>query len=386
MALGLDRTRLFVKGLSNFEIRETSPSAAAAFSSAGALGETTLTDDYRMVEVFDSAGDYIDTLPGGRSVTGSTNFLQSTKDELDIARTADGKEHAVRFHGLCDTGFWQYYSFPQCRILPALNLAFQSETLRVIPASWAALKQAALTFDLDEYFVAERTSLINTGGLQLWVDARDGLNSETANLVDISGFENHGTVTSDFAAIWDTAAAPFNLNFDGTDDAVDFGDVLNFDADDDGLFEVWFRTTAADASVQEILSKKAGTANEDGYSIHRDVSNKAEFKLSDGAASGTVTTSTSCLQDVWHLFSVTLDKSGNLTPYLDGVADGTPAAAPSGDSTTATNLYLGRLGSAYGGVDVGGVRIYKWDADGLPSDVATWPLAHYNAEKSYYGL
>jgi len=197
-----------------------------------------------------------------------------------------------------------------------------------------------------------------------------------------------GTLNSDYAAIWQQGTPAEFLRFDGTNDELNFGDVLDDDASADFVIECWVRVQGADASLQEIFAKKSAYGdNTAGYALVRTTGNKIAFKVAGGASNAEVVTSASLLQNVWKHVAVTIDRNGNMQTYLNGVADGTPvsvSAIPTAQN--ALNLYAGRDGTNYGQVDTGDVRVFTFGAGGLPSDIATTLLDHYNAEKSFYGL
>jgi hypothetical protein len=182
------------------------------------------------------------------------------------------------------------------------------------------------------------------------------------------------------------------LRFDGVNDKVDFGDVLNMDATADFLFEMWVRVTDSDGNLVEFMGKKATYSdNTDGWTIYRSTSpaNTLVFRLSDGASTAPISGGTTVLQNAWHHIAIAIDRNGNGTWYVDGAASGTPASvAAIGDPTNSDSFVIGKCatGSGYGQFDGGAVRVYNFGAGGLPSDIATIIANHYNAEKAKYGI
>lgn len=179
-----------------------------------------------------------------------------------------------------------------------------------------------------------------------------------------------------------------HLIFDGINDDVAFGDILDDDGVGDFLIEVWVRIQGADASLQEILAKKNLSMDiSAGFAIFRATTNIIQFRIADGTNTAVVGTASSVLLNVWKHFAIAVDRNGNATPYLNGVADGAPGSvAAVGSAANALNLFLGRDQTNFGQVDVGAARIYRFGAGGLPSNVAAIILEHFNAEKAEFGL
>jgi hypothetical protein len=286
------------------------------------------------------------------------------------------------------------WSFPYCRLNPGIQLQFASGE-RGIPLAWQSLQNQALTYDVPLAMVAQGESFMYYDRLNLFIDARHELNLAALQILDASGWSRHGTLSG--TGLWSAALTPNPtqmLRLGGASDSVSFGNVLADDAVGDFWIEFWVRFPGANGVQEEILTKKAlVTDNSIGWGIYRSTANQIVAKWSTGAASISSTTSGTILQNTWKKVDVTADRDGNLQVYLNGVADGTPTNfAGLATGANALNLYLGRDGTNFGQIDVGAVRIHFYthgvSADQIPSaaDIATQVLAHYNAEKSYYGL
>jgi hypothetical protein len=149
------------------------------------------------------------------------------------------------------------------------------------------------------------------------------------------------------------------------------------------------RVVAADGTQQEVLAKKNLLSDDNaGWGIFRSTGNVLTFKFSDGSApSYTPANTTTSLQNVWRHFAVTVDRNGYATTYLNGVADGTPVDISGLTSgANAVSLYLGRDGTNFGQVDLGGVRIYRFAAGALPSNAATIIANNFAAERALFGI
>lgn len=384
-----NRRRIFVKGLGGpFEVRETDPSVDAAFLDAGFHESVLVNDVYDMEDIIDGPGNFVDSKARGRKVTGVAELLQTSKVELDLIRNAEGKLYVVRYSGLAATGFWQYLCFEQCGLTPGMDLRF-AVGKRTIPLRFNSFNQEDVTSDIPEYYFNETVDEIRVANLLLWTEPRLDYQAGTVRLLDISGFLRRGTISADYATIWTAGTTPARfLRFDGSNDQVSFGNILSMNATEDFLFEAWVRVQGADGTVQEMLGKKADhTTDSDGYALFRDASNLINFKLSDGVASAQVTSTSTLLQNVWKHLAVHIDRNGNGQIYFNGAANGSPVSvAAVADSTSSGDLLMGAIGSAFGQVDIGGVRVYNFGAGGLPSDIATIVARHFTAERAQYGI
>jgi hypothetical protein len=385
MGLEKNRQRIFAKGIGNLEVKQVEPTSAAAFDNAGYIKSSTITDEFGMVDVQDETGNVVQSLPQTRKVTGEHQLMQSSAEEFALLTGASEKIHVVRYSGLTSSGKFQYFMFPSVRITPGFTAAYEVGE-RLLPLKYTAIIDSSLGYDVPPYVMVEAEREIRTANLQLFVDPKYDLNVATAKLLDLSGFGRHGTVSpsGDVATIWGQADI---LRFDGTDDAVAFGDVCNLDADDDFFLELWLRVPAANASAQEILAKKSASGTSAGYSLVRTSGNKIQAELGDGTDHPTVTSSADVLQNVWTHVALAGNRAGNAQLYINGAADGSAVSIVAvGDMTNAIDLTIAKLSTGYGQIDMGALRLYNFGASGLPSDIATIAARHYNAEKSHYGL
>lgn len=369
------------------EIREVDPTPGSAFVNVGALQDVTINDVHEIEEVIADTGYMLNSLSRGRKVSGVANLLQTSKDEIDLLTGAVSRAHAIRYSGLASPTLHQTYVFPVVRVAPSVTMGFKPG-IRVLPVLFNALRQAELTYTVPEYYMMERAGEILVPGLQLWVAAREYLNGETAKILDVSGWERHGDVSTDYTAIWDTAASPYFLRLDGTNDSVNFGNVsgLNDDASGDFMVEAWLKFPVGGAE-ENVLTKKALTSdNSAGWTFHKGSDNTIRMKVASGSAQATGI-SVATITTTWKHAAATVDRNGNIQMYVNGAASGAGVSvAAIGTGSNSQNLYLGRDGTDFGQADVGDVRVYRWATGGLPSNIATVISNHYNAEKAYYGV
>jgi len=382
-----NRRQIFVKGLGNLWVRQIDPVVETAFTDVGFLQDTKFTDAYDMEEIKDEAGNYIDTLEHGQTVTIETNLLQSAKAQIDFKKNAAAQYHAVRYEGMESVASYKYFCMEQARLIPGADLDFKP-TLRKVPLMVKALKQVDPTFNIPMYHLIEATKRIYADSINLWIEPRYLLNTSTNRILDASGFGYHGTLSADYATMWQTGSTPTGfLRFDGANDVLDFGDVCDVADTTDFGIEFWVRIQGANASLQEILSKKAADAHEAGYRFVRTTGNKIAFKLSDGAASATFTSTSNVLINVWTKVGIYVDRTGNAQMFINGVADGSPVDFSGvGNADCADTLQVAQFAGGFGQVDIGGLRIHLYGVDSLPADFATREASHFAGERDFYGV
>lgn len=389
MALAKDRARIFVHGLGNLEIRERIPSEGVNFESVGHIQDATFSDLSTVVECIVDTGDLVDVVESERKGSIKSMMMQSSESELNLLINSVGKYYACRYFGIAkkvDNTF-QYFCTEQAKIIPSIELPMKVG-LHTIPLDIRFLAQTEVDYDIPLIFIIETKNRIYTKGMNLWLSPRNGWNAGTAKILDASGYARHGDISADFASIFIADTAPlYILRHDGSNDVTDLGDVLDLNATNDFSIDFWVRIKGADASLQEILSKKADDTDVAGFRVVRTAGNKIEIKLSDGVDSVSLASTTSVLQNVWKHVQIFGDRTGNMSLYLNGVSDATPTSiAAIGDMSNAIHFLLGKFGSGFGQVDLSTVRFYNYGVDGLPTNIATIAATHYAAEKSYHGL
>ena len=143
MALQKSRSRINVKGGGDLRLRELDPTPADPFLVVGYLSETALNDEHNFIEAMDELGEVADALSGSQSVMFTPLLKQSSLDEINLLKNADGKLYEVYYSVALKSGNVQEYHFPFCRIKPGVVATFQSATERTIPCEIHALSPAA---------------------------------------------------------------------------------------------------------------------------------------------------------------------------------------------------------------------------------------------------
>jgi len=147
MALGKNRRRINVKAGGTLLLRELSPTPTDAFSDAGYIESLVVNDEATMIDIPDAEGNMIEYLSGQRRVGLEITLSQSSKDEIDVIKDADGKYYdlfyAVPLVNLSETQQW---SFCLVKFKPGPNLNFAGATKRTIKLeAVAVVPKAAFT-------------------------------------------------------------------------------------------------------------------------------------------------------------------------------------------------------------------------------------------------
>jgi hypothetical protein len=145
MALGKDRKRINVKGGGLLKLRELDPSATAAFSEAGWLGGTTVSDKHDMVTSKDEQGLVIDHASSGEDVTLKSILKQTTIDEINLLKNADGKYYEAYYYVKLKNGNVQELNIPLCKITPGFELDHKPGERNIEIAITALAIKAATT-------------------------------------------------------------------------------------------------------------------------------------------------------------------------------------------------------------------------------------------------
>ena len=385
---GKNRRQIFVKGLGNLQVRQRSPVDEADFSNLGNIQETVLTDLYAMEKITAETGHKVDNLAHGHEFSVESKLLQTSKEMFDYPLNSKLMYHAWRYFGQATPTIFQYFAGELARLIPGMKVEMKN-ALRTLPIRIESLDELELGYDVPQYYMLEVAGAMTLTGLQLWLDPREGLNSSTAKILDVSGFARHATVSSAFATIWqaDTSPARF-LRFDGAVDSVNLGDVLDVDSTKDFGFELWLRVKGNDGTQQEIFGKKADDINTAGFRLIRTTGNKVEFKLSDGTNSATILGTTNFLKDTWMKIGCYVDRNGNAQLMRNGAVDGAAqsVAGVTGTAANALDFVLGLFNAAYGQIDIGAFRWFIYGAGSIPSNFAVIDAAHYAAERDFYGV
>ncbi|MFA7171216.1 MAG: LamG domain-containing protein [Candidatus Paceibacterota bacterium] len=193
------------------------------------------------------------------------------------------------------------------------------------------------------------------------------------------------SITSD--SEWGAGKNGTGMVFDGVDDYVDMGDVLDM-GKSDWSASLWFKTTddfgsLISKSFPDYLIGRWFTVIEGGNFI-------SGFSGTDHHTVA-LTPCDPYLDDNWHHILTTYDRDGNITQYLDGISKGTAdiSAFVDVDMQTETSLFLGSYNDGVTGTlpladilpfagSIDSVRIYNYarTADEVLTDYNDGKAAH----------
>jgi len=146
------------------------------------------------------------------------------------------------------------------------------------------------------------------------------------------------------------------LDFDGTDDEVNFSTSACDLGTNDFTIEFWFRhdDTTADYIFTKGTSSKGVTAFVEA--------SKLKTQISDGSPRTEISGAANTDDGEWHLAAITYDRDGDAQIYFDGAADGSAVdiTAQSGSISVAKAVYFGRTDAGTADLDGGvdDVRVY----------------------------
>lgn len=177
--------------------------------------------------------------------------------------------------------------------------------------------------------------------------------------------------TNDWGKVYETSASgdtllevatvPFSntksVDFDGVDDFVDMGDVLDFERTDAFSISLWFKRTRSGVS-EFLVAKQESSGDLKGYTIILPTDNKVTFVFRNNPASSgrLIVDGTTAITDTnWHHTVVTYDGSSatsGVKIYLDG-SDDTGAVQGTLSATTVNSIPF-QIGARNGGVEFSG--------------------------------
>jgi hypothetical protein len=135
--------------------------------------------------------------------------------------------------------------------------------------------------------------------------------------------------------------------FDAGTEKVDFGDVVDFTT---GNFSLWAWVNTSDATKNKGVIQKREVATGTGYLLGVATGGTVFAFVDDPGLSDVTASSIGTVNDgSYHLIGANFDRSGDMTAYIDGSADG--IASMSGVSGSLANtgaLVLGNISSFLG--------------------------------------
>ena len=195
---------------------------------------------------------------------------------------------------------------------------------------------------------------------------------------------NNGTISA--ATFSDVNEGVFS--FDGTDDYIDFGNILNFERTDSFSIECWFKRDRSGVS-EFLIAKQESSGNFRGYSVLLPSSDDfitVVLRSQNTTSARLIVDNLTAVTDTnWHQTVITYDGSSNTSGiliYLDGIDDtGIKQNTLSATIITSTPLQIGARndGNSFDG-NIASTHIYNRTLS------ASEVLHNYNALKGRFGL
>ncbi|MBN2450843.1 MAG: hypothetical protein JXR77_10670, partial [Lentisphaeria bacterium] len=204
--------------------------------------------------------------------------------------------------------------------------------------------------------------------------------------LDAAGGDHNATFgngNADAAPLWGdgpagaaTVSVGTALRFDGSNDFVDMGDVLDWGASDSWTVETWFFKASAATAGQKILNKgmtTSGTPAGTGYQL-RLINRTLEFTVTGVGTPSVASVAPEPSPFAWHHVAGVLDRgAGELRLYIDGELVATTPFTDLGSLDTNIPLAIGALHrGAYGST----VEFFS----GALSEVRLWQTVRTAAE------
>jgi len=233
--------------------------------------------------------------------------------------------------------------------------------------------------------VGSITTGIVTDGLVFNMDAANRASYPKSGTTVTDTIDNNtGTISA--ATFSDVNEGVFS--FDGTDDYIDFGNILNFERTDSFSIECWFKRDRSGVS-EFLIAKQESSGNFRGYSVLLPSSDDfitIVLRSQNTTSARLIVDNLTAVTDTnWHQTVITYDGSSNTSGiliYLDGIDDtGIKQNTLSATIITSTPLQIGARndGNSFDG-NIGPVHIYNRALS------ANEILHNYNALKGRFGL
>jgi hypothetical protein len=177
---------------------------------------------------------------------------------------------------------------------------------------------------------------IVTDGLVFYVDAGNSKSypGSGTTWTDMIG-GNDGSLTNMDATNHSSANGGI-FTFDGSNEYVGFGDVLDLGTNDLTI-STWAKLTSNLSANFAVFAGKAFAGNGNRYALALDSSNKIATLIAD-TTSGIISTGTSALSlNTWYMITAVFDRSSNVSFYINNVSD-TVASNPDISSKASSDL------------------------------------------------
>lgn len=225
-------------------------------------------------------------LDGNRKTQILWTMQQAGIDELQLFDELIGQPYAVRYSGVENDKFL-YFCMEKAEVLKSESLETKQ---RKIPLVTQSTPDEYVGYATKNIYLASGNKKIETDNLALWVDPQLGHNFGLTKLLDISGYARHGDLSH--AAIWKDKVLQYPagklLEFNGTSNYIDFGNVLNLNSPNllrNGDAEEGVNLVDGSTVTGWLLTKSGGAASTCVANITTPLVGTYDFKFSTVATS-----------------------------------------------------------------------------------------------------
>lgn len=218
-------------------------------------------------------------------------------------------------------------------------------------------------------------------GLVLHLDAGNRVSYPASGTVwyDLTDNRNNGTLTNGPTFSLSNGGA---IDFDGTNDSINCGDILNF-AGQDITFESWIYITSfsTNQSGQGPVIFYKGSANVSGYYYQLGQDGSSFFVTNQsGTRQFTLTAANSFVVSNWHYVCITRIGSA-VKIYINGVDATSTPASHSNPTTNSVNFLIAAYStSIYSNIDVAVFKSYNRALTPVEVD------QNFNATRARFGV
>ena len=222
--------------------------------------------------------------------------------------------------------------------------------MRALMALMLMLMAACVRADEWETAIGQ-TEQVTSGLVGYWAMRNSGATVYDEWTGGINGTASNGVTFADTHG-----AVGHGATFDGVDDHITFGDVLDFGAGQDFAVSFWMRTSSATAAM--ILIRKQETSDFPGWQLYLDAG-RIRLLFRATALINSLFSATDYRDGAWHHVAVVFDRDANAICYVDGAAIGAiTISAQSGDLSNAQSLRVPHFAAGLNG-SMDEVRIYN---------------------------
>ncbi|MFA6185460.1 MAG: DUF2341 domain-containing protein [Candidatus Shapirobacteria bacterium] len=308
-----------------------SPGLASGMSLNGIISYT-----YGLTMSIDGSGHFLSRVDDGSNIVGVTESSQNLYDNKfhHLCFTFDGTNRYMYIDGKLKvttaTTWNNRYSSNSVNIghennnSPIYKFNGFIDEPKIYPYARTA---AQIKLDYNSRGSSKGTSA-NLGSAASDNNLSDGLvgywkmdENTGISITDSSGLGYTGIFgTGDSAPSWSSGKFGVGTSFDGSNDYIDAGNVLNMGTNDMTI-STWIKTTNSSSTAQYIVSKSLAAAQNYRYGIFTRNGTAGIFMQGDGGADVVVYGTKNIADGNWHNITYIFNRDDKADIYVDGIYD-----------------------------------------------------------------